>query len=107
MPWQGVALKNAFPLPADAEVATVSALKCCAPNFYPDRLSRHIIGLCCKHYFETEANSAMKQLIARGRLQFNQDIAPGEYVLETVVVDTPAKGRHRTAAQWIDFEIVR
>ena len=31
---------------------------------------------------------------------------PGEYVLQVVVTDKLAKEKHRTASQWIDFEVI-
>lgn len=48
-----------------------------------------------------------KQLIAGGSLQLGGDLAPGEYVLQVVVLDRLAKGDRQLASQWIDFEIVR
>ena len=35
------------------------------------------------------------------------DMAPGEYVLEVTVNDLLADEKHRTATQWMDFEIVK
>jgi len=34
-------------------------------------------------------------------------LTPGEYVLQVVVTDSLAKGKYRTATQWIDFEMVK
>ena len=34
------------------------------------------------------------------------DLPPGEYVLQIIVTDALADERHRTATQWIDFELV-
>ena len=50
---------------------------------------------------------AAKGLDATGRLPLAADLAPGHYVLQLVVTDTLAKEPHRTATQWIDFEIVK
>ena len=34
-------------------------------------------------------------------------MTPGEYVLQIIVTDALAKEKHRTATQWMDFEIVK
>jgi hypothetical protein len=44
---------------------------------------------------------------AGGRLQLGATLRPGDYVLQVVVADAPAKGKARTATQWMDFEIVK
>jgi VWFA-related protein len=44
---------------------------------------------------------------AGGRLQLGASLQPGDYVLQVVVGDALAKGKGRTATQWIDFEIVK
>ena len=49
----------------------------------------------------------MKRLQAGGRLALGTALTPGEYVLQVVVTDSLAKGKYRTATQWIDFEIVK
>ncbi|MET0626456.1 MAG: VWA domain-containing protein [Pyrinomonadaceae bacterium] len=41
------------------------------------------------------------------RLQLGTQLPPGQYVLQIVVTDELAKGKARTATQWIDFEIVK
>ena len=48
-----------------------------------------------------------KRLIAGGALQLGTDLPPGEYALEVVVTDGLADEKHRTATQWMDFEIVK
>lgn len=48
-----------------------------------------------------------KRAPARGRLALDGNLPPGEYALQLVVTDTVATGKHRTATQWIDFEIAR
>src|SRR5581483_4059997 len=49
----------------------------------------------------------MKRLIAGGALQMGTDLSAGEYALEVVVTDALADEKHRTAVQWMDFEIVK
>lgn len=51
--------------------------------------------------------SDLKRIEASGALQLGSDMKPGEYILQVVVTDPLAKEKHRTATQWIDFEIVR
>lgn len=47
-----------------------------------------------------------KRLQAGGVIQLGSDMTPGEYVLQVVVTDALADEKHRTATQWMDFEIV-
>jgi len=49
----------------------------------------------------------LKRLVAGGALQLGSDLQPGEYALEVVVTDGLADEKHRTATQWMDFEIVK
>ncbi len=49
----------------------------------------------------------LKRLIAGGALQLGSDLIPGEYALEVVVNDELGDEKHRTATQWMDFEIVK
>ncbi|HJR06846.1 MAG TPA: VWA domain-containing protein [Pyrinomonadaceae bacterium] len=42
-----------------------------------------------------------------GSIKLGSNLPPGEYVLQIVVTDLLATGKHRTATQWIDFEIVK
>jgi VWFA-related protein len=48
-----------------------------------------------------------KNLSVGGRMRLSPNAAPGEYVLQIVVADALAKEKYRTAAQWMDFEIVK
>ncbi|HEY0171637.1 MAG TPA: VWA domain-containing protein [Pyrinomonadaceae bacterium] len=47
------------------------------------------------------------RLEAGRRMQLGTQLPPGEYVLQVVVTDELAKGKTRTATQWIDFEIIK
>ncbi len=49
----------------------------------------------------------LKRLVAGGAMQLGAEMEPGEYVLQVVAHDPLAKEKHRTATQWIDFEIVK
>ena len=51
--------------------------------------------------------SDLKRIIAGGGLQLGTDMALGEYVLQITVTDLLASENHRTATQWIDFEVVK
>ena len=57
--------------------------------------------------FDASNQTDLKRLIAGGALQLGTDMTPGEYVLQIIVTDTLVKGKHRTATQWIDFEITQ
>nr|MBA3766664.1 hypothetical protein [Acidobacteriota bacterium] len=57
--------------------------------------------------FDAGNQADFKRLIAGGAIQLGTDMTPGEYVLQIVVTDALSKGKHRTAAQWIDFEIAQ
>ena len=46
------------------------------------------------------------RLTAGGEIQLGTDLAPGDYVLQIIVNDLNADEKHRTASQWMDFEIV-
>lgn len=48
-----------------------------------------------------------KRVFAAGTIQLGTELAPGEYVLQVIVTDLLADQKHRTATQWIDFEIVK
>lgn len=48
-----------------------------------------------------------QRLSAGGRLFLASDLSPGEYILQLIVTDALADEKHRTATQWIDFEIVK
>ena len=51
--------------------------------------------------------SDLQRINAGGLLQLGNGLPPGEYVLQIIVTDVLAKEKHRTATQWIDFEIVK
>jgi VWFA-related protein len=42
-----------------------------------------------------------------GQLQLGAALPPGEYILQVIVNDLLAKDKHRTATQWIDFEVLK
>ena len=46
-----------------------------------------------------------KRLTARGRLQLGQNLMPGDYILQIIVIDVSAKDKRRVATQWIPFDI--
>jgi len=48
-----------------------------------------------------------KRLVAGGKIQLGTDLVPGEYALQVIVTDLNADEKHRTATQWMDFEIVK
>ena len=48
-----------------------------------------------------------KRLLASGGIRIGNDLTPGEYVLQVVVNDMLADEKHRTATQWMDFEILK
>lgn len=56
---------------------------------------------------DATGQSDMARLTVGGRLQLGADLSPGEYVLQLTIEDPLAKEKHRTAIQWIDFEIVK
>jgi VWFA-related protein len=47
-----------------------------------------------------------ERLDLAGSLKLGAGLPPGEYVLQIVVTDLLATGKHRVASQWVDFEIV-
>jgi hypothetical protein len=57
--------------------------------------------------FDPSGQPDLKRLMASGALQLGTDMIPGEYILQIVVTDLLASEKHRTATQWIDFEIVK
>jgi VWFA-related protein len=46
-----------------------------------------------------------KRVSAIGHLQLGSNLAPGEYILQVVVIDLLAKEKQQLTQQWIDFEI--
>ena len=57
--------------------------------------------------FDPGAQTTAARLESGRRLQLGTQLPPGDYVLQVVVTDELAKGKRRTATQWIDFEIVK
>jgi VWFA-related protein len=51
--------------------------------------------------------TTLERIETAGRLQLGSELPPGEYALQIVVTDALAGKQHRTAAQWIDFELVK
>jgi VWFA-related protein len=51
--------------------------------------------------------SDLKRIGMLAQLRLGSLFTPGEYVLQVVVTDTLRNDKHRTATQWIDFEIVK
>ncbi len=49
----------------------------------------------------------LKRITAGGGVNLGTSLEPGEYQLQIVVTELSAKGKPRTASQWIDFEIVK
>jgi hypothetical protein len=57
--------------------------------------------------FEVGQQTDLKRLVASGRLRLGADLTPGEYILQAVVTDALAPERSRTAARWLEFEVVK
>jgi len=57
--------------------------------------------------FELRDQADPKRLGGGGAIQLGTEMKPGEYVLQIVVSDLLAKGKHRVTTQWMDFEIVQ
>lgn len=55
--------------------------------------------------FNLTGQPDLKRLPAGGALLLGTDMGPGEYILQIIVTDALAKDKHRTATQWMDFEI--
>ncbi|HZH30936.1 MAG TPA: VWA domain-containing protein [Pyrinomonadaceae bacterium] len=51
--------------------------------------------------------TTLARIETAGRLQLGSELPPGEYALQIIVTDALADKQHRTAAQWIDFELVK
>ena len=49
----------------------------------------------------------LKRLGVNGGIQLGTEMTPNEYILQIVVTDLLADQKHRLAAQWIDFEVVK
>lgn len=48
-----------------------------------------------------------KRVSFSGALNLGAELQPGEYAFQVLVTDANAKGKHRVATQWIDFEIIK
>ena len=57
--------------------------------------------------FDPKEQTDMRQAIAGGSVRLGNDLAPGEYALQVIVIDKLAKVKEQMATNWIDFEIVR
>jgi VWFA-related protein len=57
--------------------------------------------------FDPRTQTDPRQLIAGGSLRLGNELTPGEYALQVIVVDKLAKEKDRLTTGWIDFEIVR
>jgi VWFA-related protein len=57
--------------------------------------------------FDASDQPDLKRLMAGAALLLGTDMTPGEYILQVIVTDPLASEKHRTATQWIDFEIVK
>ena len=49
----------------------------------------------------------MQRLAATGAVRLGNDMTPGDYVIQVVVTDLLADQKHRVAAQWMDFQVVK
>jgi VWFA-related protein len=49
----------------------------------------------------------LKRIGVLAQFRLGANLPPGEYVLQVVVTDTLRDDKHRTATQWIDFEIYK
>lgn len=49
----------------------------------------------------------LTRLSADGSITLGADLGPAEYVLQVIVTDRLADEKHRTAIQWMNFEIVK
>jgi VWFA-related protein len=48
-----------------------------------------------------------RRINVSGSVRLTPNVQPGEYVLQILIADTLSKGKHGTATQWSDFEIVK
>lgn len=56
--------------------------------------------------FSPEGQTAASKFNFAGALGLGNEMKPGDYVLQIVVVDNLAKEKRKIAAQWVQFEIV-
>ncbi|MEK6283810.1 MAG: VWA domain-containing protein [Acidobacteriota bacterium] len=57
--------------------------------------------------FDAGNQADAKRLAATGAIQLGTEMPPGEYVLQVIVTDLMATGKHRVTSQWIDFDVVK
>jgi hypothetical protein len=55
---------------------------------------------------DAEGQTDLKRLVMARTIQLGKELVPGEYTLQVIVTDLNADEKHRTATQWMDFEIV-
>jgi VWFA-related protein len=55
----------------------------------------------------TSQTSSGGGIIALGTLKLGQELTPGEYFLQVIVIDKLAPAEKQVSEQWIDFEVVR
>ncbi|MGZ8846178.1 MAG: VWA domain-containing protein [Pyrinomonadaceae bacterium] len=56
---------------------------------------------------DSAGQSDLQRIASASRLQLGAALLPGDYVLQIIVTDSLAKEKQRTAAQWIDFEVIK
>lgn len=56
--------------------------------------------------YDAKGQPDLKRLVGEGALQLG-GLQEGEYVLQIVVTDTLARGKHRTTTNWTDFELTK
>jgi VWFA-related protein len=55
--------------------------------------------------FKAEGQSNAAKLNFAGALGLGNEMKPGDYVLQIVIIDNLAKAKHKLATQWVQFEI--
>jgi VWFA-related protein len=56
--------------------------------------------------FNAEGQTAAGQFSFAGALGLGNEMKPGDYVLQIVVIDNLAKEKRKLAAQWVQFEVI-
>lgn len=57
--------------------------------------------------FNPTGQTDLGRLIVAGALELGTDLPPGEYIFQIIVSNALATEKHRTATQWMDFEIIK
>jgi len=57
--------------------------------------------------FNLQSQTDVKRLVGGGSLRLGNELAPGDYALQVIVVDKLAKTERRMTTQGSDFEIVK